>query len=192
MLFFNLNLDKYDGEISQIIDIKMKFLDKISNLENVNCFWRIHSTDFPFLKYPYIYNKDMVLEAVDNEQSKFSSEDIISCIEKAHIELIPGLEKSLNDLGLRYDFIIEISNKEYNNSLRDYMAENNLQFAFESIGNTNMTLEEKINFISNELKELGAENNTLIIMDPYIFPKKHDSDYLDFFLGFIKKSKIKN
>lgn len=72
------------------------------------------------------------------------------------------------------------------------IAENNFQIVYESIGNSNMSLEEKIDFICSELKKIKAENQILTIMDPYILAKKYDPDYLELFLGFIKNQKLKN
>lgn len=191
MLYFNLNLENYKGKEVEILDIKLSFFDMLLKLKNINFYIGNHSKNPQFINYPNIYNSNMLLEAIDNEQLGLSTEYVINSLKKMHTITIPCLNKSLEDLGLEYNFIVEIPNREVENALRDDMAENNLQFAYESIGNTNMTLEEKIDFICNELKKIKAENQTLTIMDPYILPKKHDDDYLDLFLGFIEKSKIK-
>ena len=196
MFFFNLNMENYIGELSAIGEIKNYFyeevLKKYNFLEHFYC--NISPEEPYFLRYFNIINKNknfFLLDGIDYEKSDFTREYIIETFLKCNSIIIKKINKSLEELGLYYEFFIEISNKECESAYRDYMAENNFQVACESLGHPNMSLEEKIDFICSELEKIKAENQTLIIMDSYIFPKNHDDDYLDFFLGFIKKSKIK-
>lgn len=196
MFFFNLNMENYIGELSAIGEIKNYFyeevLKKYSFLEHFYC--NISPEEPYFLRYFNIINKNknfFFLDGIDYEKSDFTREYIIETFLKCNSIVIKRFNKSLEELGLHYEFFMEISNKECENAYRDYMAENNFQIAYESIGNSNMSLEEKIDFICSELKKIKAENQILTIMDPYILPKKYDPDYLELFLGFIKKSKIK-
>ena len=196
MFFFNLNMENYIGELSAIGEIKNYFyeevLKKYKFLEHFYC--NISPEEPYFLRYFNIINKNknfFLLDGIDYEKSDFTREYIIETFLKCNSIIIKKINKSLEELGLYYEFFIEISNKECESAYRDYMAENNFQVACESLGHPNMSLEEKIDFICSELEKIKAENQTLIIMDSYIFPKNHDDDYLDFFLGFIKKSKIK-
>ena len=196
MFFFNLNMENYIGELSAIGEIKNYFyeevLKKYSFLEHFYC--NISPEEPYFLRYFNIINKNknfFFLDGIDYEKSDFTREYIIETFLKCNSIVIKKFNKSLEELGLYYEFFIEISNKECESAYRDYMAENNFQVACESVGHPNMSLEDKIDFICSELEKIKAKNQTLIIMDSYIFPKNHDSDYLDFFLGFIKKSKIK-
>lgn len=196
MFFFNLNMENYIGELSAIGEIKNYFyeevLKKYNFLEHFYC--NISPEEPYFLRYFNIINKNknfFFLDGIDYEKSDFTREYIIETFLKCNSIVIKKFNKSLEELGLYYEFFIEISNKECESAYRDYMAENNFQVACESVGHPNMSLEDKIDFICSELEKIEAKNQTLIIMDSYIFPKNHDSDYLDFFLGFIKKSKIK-
>lgn len=196
MIFFNLNMDNYMGELSDIENIKTYFFeDVLKKYDFSKYFYCDISPDNPcFLNHFSVINKEkncFLLDGIDYEISKFPKEYIIKTFLKCNSITIKKFNKSLEELGLHYEFFIEISNKDCNNSYRDYMAENNFQEACESIGHSNMSLEEKIDFICSELKKIKAENQILTIMDPYILPKKYDPDYLELFLGFIKKSKIK-
>lgn len=196
MIFFNLNMDNYMGELSDIENIKTYFFeDVLKKYDFSKYFYCNISPDNPcFFNHFSIINKNknfFLLDGIDNEKSLFTKEYIIETFLKCNFIVIEKFKKSLKELGLYYEFFIEISNKDCDNSYRDYMAKNNFQFAYESIGHSNMSLEEKIDFICSELKNIKAENQTLTIMDPYILSKNHDHDYLEFFLGFIKKSKIK-
>lgn len=196
MIFFNLNMDNYMGELSDIENIKTYFFeDVLKKYDFSKYFYCDISPDNPcFFNHFSVINKEkncFLLDGIDYEISKFSKEYIIKTFLKCNSITIKKFNKSLEELGLYYEFFIEISNKDCNNSYRDYMAENNFQIAYESIGNSNMSLEEKIDFICSELKKIKAENQILTIMDPYILPKRYDPDYLELFLGFIKKSKIK-
>nr|WP_310788232.1 MIT C-terminal domain-containing protein [Fusobacterium nucleatum] len=196
MIFFYLNMDNYKGEYSYIGDIKISFCEDVLKKYGIfELFYHNISPDSPmFFNHFSVINKEknyFLLDGIDYEISKFPKEYIIKTFLKCNSITIKKFNKSLEELGLHYEFFIEISNKDCNNSCRDYMAENNLQVACESIGHSSMSLEEKIDFICSELKKIKAENQTLTIMDPYILTKNHDHDYLEFFLGFIKKSKIK-
>ena len=195
MIFFYLNMDNYKGKCSYIGDIKISFCEEVLKKFGFDkLFCHNISPDAPmFLNYFSINKKNnfFLLDGIDYEKSDFTREYIIETFLKCNSIIIKKFNKSLEELGLYYDFFIEISNKECESAYRDYMAENNFQVACESVGHPNMSLEEKIDFICSELEKIKAENQTLIIMDSYIFPKNHDDDYLDFFLGFIKKSKIK-
>lgn len=196
MIFFNLNMDNYMGELSDIENIKTYFFeDVLKKYDFSKYFYCDISPDNPcFFNHFSVINKEkncFLLDGIDYEISKFPKEYIIKTFLKCNSITIKKFNKSLEELGLYYEFFIEISNKDCNNSYRDYMAENNFQIAYESIGNSNMSLEEKIDFICSELKKIKAENQILTIMDPYILPKRYDHDYLELFLGFIKKSKIK-
>ena len=196
MIFFNLNMDNYMGELSDIENIKTYFFeDVLKKYDFSKYFYCDISPDNPcFFNHFSVINKEkncFLLDGIDYEISKFPKEYIIKTFLKCNSITIKKFNKSLEELGLYYEFFIEISNKDCNNSYRDYMAENNFQIAYESIGNSNMSLEEKIDFICSELKKIKAENQILTIMDPYILPKRYDPDYLELFLGFIKKSKIK-
>ena len=196
MIFFNLNMDNYMGELSDIENIKTYFFeDVLKKYDFSKYFYCDISPDNPcFFNHFSVINKEkncFLLDGIDYEISKFSKEYIIKTFLKCNSITIKKFNKSLEELGLYYEFFIEISNKDCNNSYRDYRAENNFQIAYESIGNSNMSLEEKIDFICSELKKIKAENQILTIMDPYILPKRYDPDYLELFLGFIKKSKIK-
>lgn len=189
-------MENYIGELSAIGEIKNYFyeevLKKYNFLEHFYC--NISPEEPYFLRYFNIINKNknfFFLDGIDYEKSDFTREYIIETFLKCNSIVIKKFNKSLEELGLYYEFFIEISNKECESAYRDYMAENNFQVACESVGHPNMSLEDKIDFICSELEKIEAKNQTLIIMDSYIFPKNHDSDYLDFFLGFIKKSKIK-
>lgn len=195
MIFFYLNMANYKGEYLYIGDIKISFCEEVlKKFEFDELFCHNISPDAPMFFNHFSINKKnnfFLLDGIDYESSKFTKEYIIKTFLKCNSITIKKFNKSLEELGLYYEFFIEISNKDCNNACRDYMAENNFQVACESVGHPNMSLEEKIDFIYSELEKIKAENQTLIIMDSYIFPKRHDDDYLDFFLGFIKKSKIK-
>lgn len=194
MIYFHLNLENYKGETTNITSIRELFLSFFREVflsEKVNVYINIFSQDPEFINYPSIYNANMFFISIEYEKSEFSAQDIKKSMERANTKIIPKLNKSLNDFGLKYDFIIDIPTHEVENAWKDYMAENNLEIALESIGNKNMSLEEKINFISSELLNIGSENNMLTIMDPYVLPNKCPDDYWDFIVGFIKKSKLK-
>jgi len=195
MIFFYLNMANYKGEYLYIGDIKISFCEEVLKKFGFDeLFCHNISPDAPMFFNHFSINKKnnfFLLDGIDYESSKFTKEYIIKTFLNCNSITIKKFNKSLEELGLYYEFFIEISNKDCNNACRDYMAENNFQVACESVGHPNMSLEEKIDFIYSELEKIKAENQNVIIMDYYIFPKRHDDDYLDFFLGFIKKSKIK-
>lgn len=95
----------------------------------------------------------------------------------------------MNDLNLHYDFVVKIPNCEVNKKLIDWLAEENLSDIYETICEPNMTLNDIITRIGDELLSIGSEGNTLMIFDPYIFPKKHDVDYKDVFCGIVSRCK---
>lgn len=55
-----------------------------------------------------------------------------------------------------------------------------------------MTLDEKVCTLTNELVGTNNLENTLIIIDPYIFPKKHDDDYKQLFCKVIERVAVNN
>ena len=57
----------------------------------------------------------------------FLKNTLLKLFLKCNSITIKKFNKSLEELGLYYEFFIEISNKDCNNSYRDYMAENNFQ-----------------------------------------------------------------
>lgn len=56
--------------------------------------------------------KKWLLTSVDDESVKATIDDILALMEKAHSIKIPHIGKSLNDMRLHYDFVINISNKK--------------------------------------------------------------------------------
>ena len=143
----------------------------------------------PFYNIPTIKEKKWLLDSIDDESVESSIEEILEQMEKAHDLIIPNIEKSLNEMGLHYDFVIYIANDEVNISWKNYLADNNLQCIEETVGDRNMTYHEKITFLSSELLNIGSEGEELTIVDPYIFPQKYDGDYEDIFVEIIKASK---
>ncbi len=196
MLYFHLNMTNFidpmiNGEENNIGIIETFFFNEVfSSLSDAKAYTGSWSEDPPFTDVAVLKGKKWLLTSVDDESVKATIDDILALMEKAHSIKIPHIGKSLNDMRLHYDFVINISNKKANLAWMDYMAENNLQYIEESVGNRNMTLSEKIDFLSTELLNIKSKGNQLTIVDPYIFPEKHDADYEDLFLGVIKKAEV--
>lgn len=129
---------------------------------------------------------------MDDETTEMVNEKILEIMEKAHSIPILIFGKSLNDFNLHYDFITCIPNNEIETAFKDWLAEKNLNYITEFVSNTVMTLNDKITKIGNELLKAGSEGNTLIIVDRFIFPKKHDTDYKNLFCGVVNYSKASN
>lgn len=196
MLYFHLNMTnfidpKINGEENNIGIIQIFFFnDVFSSLSDAKTYTGSWSEDPPFADVAELKEKGWLLVSVDDESVNTTITDLLALMEKAHSIKISHIGKSLNDMGLHYDYVVNISNNKVNSAWMDYMAENNLQYIEESVGNRNMTLSEKIDFLSSELLNIKSKGNRLTIVDPYIFPKKHDVDYEDLFLGVIKKAEV--
>ena len=197
MLYFYLDTSEF---IDPIIDglennqgaIESHFLNTVlPKLSKVKTYVSIWSEDPPFKNIPVVSGKKICLTGLDDETSEESIDKLRNIMENAHAILIPYLGKSLNDMHLHYDYVCHISKKDADNAWKDYMAENNLQDITETVGSKNMTLDEKITFICTELEKIGSKEQTLTIIDPYIFPKNCDSDYVALFIDIIKKSGIR-
>lgn len=197
MLYFHLNTSEF---IDPIIDglknnqgaIESHFLNTVlSKLSTVKTYVSIWSEDPPFKDIPSVSGKKLCLTGLDDETSVESISTLKHIMEKAHDIPIPYLKKSLNDMHLHYDYVCHIPKRDEDNAWKDYMAENNVQYITETIGEANMTLDEKILFVCEELEKIGSKNQMLIIVDPYIFPKNRDPDYIDLFINIIKKSEIR-
>ena len=55
----------------------------------------------------------------------------------------------------------------------------------------NLTECEKVNIFVDYINKVGEINGDLIIIDPYIFPKKYDSQYKFLLKNTLKNSKLK-
>lgn len=196
MLYFHLNNTNFidpmiHGEKNNIGIIEIFFINYVfSMLSDAKVYMGSWSKSPQFTDMPTLKEKDWILLSVDNESFETPIEDILATMEQSHSIKIPQIGKSLSDMGLHYDYVANVSNKNINYAWNDYMAENNLQYLEESVGNRTMTLSEKIDFLSSELINIKSKGNLLTIVDPYIFPKKHDADYVDLFLGIIKKAAV--
>lgn len=196
MLYFHLNMTHFtdpmiNGEEKNIGMIEIFFFnDVFSSLSDAKAYTGSRSEDPPFAGVAALKDKKWTLVSVDDESTKTTIADILARMEEAHSIKISHIGQSLNDMGLHYDYVAEISNKKVQLAWMDYMAENNMQYIEESVGNRNLTLSEKINFFSSELLSIKSKGNQLTIVDPYIFPKKHDADYEDLFLGVITKAEV--
>lgn len=133
--------------------------------------------------------KNCLLCFLDDESVETPVEEIRELMETAHLRTITGIGKSLKDMGIHYDYIGYIPKKE-ELALINYFAENGFQCIEESVGNKNMSLHEKITFLSQELLNIGSKGNQLTIFDLYLFPKKCDKDYIDLFLGIIREAEV--
>ena len=197
MLYFNLNTTNFisqtvNGEKLPIGMIQLHFFNNVFSFLSKA---EVGFCPFNFLQFADVAAlkvKDLFLVSVDEESIKATTTEICSLMEKAHCIKIPYIEKSLNDMGIHYDFVASIPKEKVDIAWKNYMAENNFQYIEESVGRRNMTLHEKIDFLSHELLNIESKGNQLTIVDPYIFPKKHDPDYEDLFLGVIKKAEVSN
>lgn len=204
MLYFHLNSSQFiDPELDGITNnqggIQSLFLNKVFNsLSDEKCLISIWSGDLPFDDWAeefkvyddsVLNGKRCILISFDDETSKMQIPDILSAMEEAHSLQIPGLNKSLNDMKLHYDYVGHIPNNRVNSAHIDYLAENNSQIITEQCIGANMTLQNKIDLLSNWLLEIGSEGNELTIIDPYIFPQKYDNDYDELFIGIINKAR---
>lgn len=198
MLYFHFNKaqiadEKFEAIANNLGVLWLAFFGELSSImPGIKCYSGSWSRHPQFKKYSNIYNEKWILCSVDEESVENSVEYILKCIEEIHSLKLDQYDDSLDEMGLHFDYVLHISNKEVDNAWADYMAENNFQWLKESIGNRNMTLPEKISFVSTELLNMGSEGNTLTIVDPYLFPKKHDGDYVELFEGIIEMSKVSN
>lgn len=195
MLYFHLDstnfLDTLDDGTQNIGPIQSSFFCNVfSSLCDAKCYANHWSEDPEFAHVPALKGQKWLLCSIDDESVETAAADILLLMEQAHSTVIPGFGKSLKDLGLHYDFIVQIPNSKVKQVQVDYLAENNLQYLEEAVGDRNMSLSEKIALLSSELLKIGSSENQLTIVDPYIFPKKHDEDYCELFLGVIQAAKV--
>ncbi len=195
MMYFHLNTSNYidttvDGK-QNIGLIEISFFchafNSLSEAKASMCNW---SEDPVFAYEPALKGEKWVLCSVDDESVGTGTQELLELMEKAHTIILPDFGKSLIDLGLHYDFITQIPNRKIEAAWADHLAENNLQYVEEVVCGRNMSLTKKINQLALELIKIGSEGNQLTIVDPYIFPKRHDGDYDDLFLGIIRKAKV--
>lgn len=196
IIYFHLNTTNFidpmvNGKKNNLGIIQCSFFNTVfSDLSSVKVYFNNWSEDPPFANDDILKGKKWFLCSLDDESVETPIEEILELMETAHLITIPDIGKSLKDMGIHYDYIAHIPNKEIDLAWKNYMAENNLQFIEEAVGNKNMTLSEKISFFSGELLNIGSEGNQLTIFDPYLFPKKCDKDYIDLFLGIIRAAKV--
>lgn len=196
IIYFHLNTTNsidpmVNGKKNNLGIIQCSFFNTVfSALSSVKVYFNNWSEDPPFANDDILKGKKWLLCSLDDESVETPIEEILELMETAHLITIPDIGKSLKDMGIHYDYIAHIPNKEIDLAWKNYMAENNLQSIEEAVGNKNMTLSEKISFFSGELLNIGSEGNQLTIFDPYLFPKKCDKDYIDLFLGIIRAAKV--
>lgn len=196
IIYFHLNTINFIdpmvyGEKNNLGIIEGFFFNTVfSALSSVKVYFNNWSEDPPFANDDILKGKKWLLCSLDDESVETPIEEILELMETAHLITITDIGKSLKDMGIHYDYIAYIPNKEVDLALKNYRAENNCQYIDETIGNKNMTLPEKISFLSEELLNIGSEGNQLTIIDPYLFPKKYDKDYTGLFLGIISAAKV--
>ncbi|EJP24231.1 hypothetical protein HMPREF1142_1214 [Peptostreptococcaceae bacterium AS15] len=196
IIYFHLNTTNFidpivNGEKNNLGNIQCLFFNTVfSNLSSVKVYLNNRSEDPPFANDDILKGKKWLLCSLDDESVETSFEEILELMETAHLIKIIDIGKSLKDMGIHYDYITRIPNKEVDLAWKNYMAENNYQYIEEAVGNKNMTLSEKISFLSQELLNIGSKGNELTIFDPYLFPKKCDKDYIDLFLGIIREAEV--
>jgi len=195
MLYFHLDTTHYinttPNDTQDIGPIQVNFFnDVFSQLSNARAYMNGWSEDPIFVHLPTVKGKKWLLTSIDDESVDTEPTEIISLMEEAQSVILPDYGKSLNDMGLHFDYVGQIANKQVESSWADYMAEDNLQYIEEAMGDRNMSLPEKIKLLSSELIKIGSAENQLTIVDPYIFPKKYDDDYCDLFLGIIQTAEV--
>ena len=196
MIYFHLNTTNFidpmvNGEENNLGDIECLFFNTVfSELSRVKVSLNNWSEDPPFVNNDILRGKKWRLCSLDDESVETSFEEILKLMKTAHLMKIRAIGKSLKDMGIHYEYITRIPNKEVNLAWENYRAENNYQYIEETIGNKNMALSEKISFFSQELLNIGSKKNKLTIFDPYLFPKKCDKDYIDLFLGIIRETGV--
>ncbi len=196
MIYFHLNTLNFidpmvNKEPNNLGSIECLFFNTVfSTISNVKVYNNSWSEEPPFFNISMLKGKKWSLCSLDDESVETPIEKILSLMEAAHSMTITDIGKSLKDMRIHYDYVAYIPNQEVNLAWINYMAENNMQYLEEAVGNRNMTLSEKISFLSTELLNIGSEGNQLTIIDPYLFPKKYDNDYADLFLGIIRTAKV--
>lgn len=195
MIYFYLNTENFidpmfNGISNNLGAIKLSFFQNaLDDIIRRNILMNAWSEDPQFKNIDILKNKKIILDMINNESINMTNDEIIAKIESAHKIVLPIIGKSLDELGLHYDYIATIDNKSVENDLLDWMSENNFQCVEESIGKPNMSLQEKIDFLTAELKNINSQGNIVLIVDPYIFPKNHDDDYIELFCGVMEKCK---
>ena len=196
MIYFHLNTINFidpmvNGEKNNLGNIQCLFFDTVfSDLSSVKVYLNNWSEAPPFANVDILKGEKWLLCSLDDEGVEISFEEILELMESAHLITIIDIGKSLKDMGLHYDYITRIPNKEVDLAWRNYMGENNNQYIEETVGNKNMTLSEKISFLSQELLNIGSKGNELTIFDPYLFPRKYDNDYINLFVGIIREAEV--
>lgn len=193
MLYYALNVEKYNGRNEDIAEIRNTFLREISSkASNVKSFHASGMDCPPFNVMPWLEKEEwFLLDSIDDESVDYKKEIIISLIEESHSSKLPRYNKSLTEMGLHYDFVLYIPNKAEDVIWQDYFAENNFEISNESVGDENLSFSEKVTLLSDELLKIGSAGSELTIIDPYIFPEKHDTDYLELFIKILETSKVK-
>lgn len=196
MIYFHLNTTNFidpmvNGEKNNLGIIECFFFNTVfSTLSNVKVYSNNWSEYPPFANDDKLKGKKWLLCSIDDESVETPIEEILELMETAHLITITDIGKSLKDMGIHYDYITRIPNKEVDLAWENYIAENNYQYIEEAVGNKNMTLSEKISFLSQELLNIGSKGNKLTIFDPYLFPRKYDNDYINLFLGIIREAEV--
>lgn len=111
-------------------------------------------------------------------------------LEYSHYPIRELGNRSLQDLSIGIKFCKKIKNSELNKMLSEYMQSKNYESVEEQILWKNMTDNEKTDTFSEKLRQIGSDNNELIIVDPYLFSTS-DSVYCELLSNIIKKSNSK-
>ncbi len=98
--------------------------------------------------------------------------------------------KSLQDLGLKIEFIKRMANKDVNEAFGSYIKDNHLQYIAEEILWKNMTDDEKAGRFNEYIAKIGARDKELVVVDPYLFHDDTD-DYCQFLAKIFKMSHCK-
>lgn len=130
--YYYLNLDKFKdprlfGKENDIGSIIISFHEEVFRDKNYLEMYRSISTKDPQFKNIIESNDERVVFDCFVDNNNYSIEQVRTIIEKLEQEIIPSFNKSLNDMGMFYEFVVCMSNNDVENAYKNWMVEENIQ-----------------------------------------------------------------
>lgn len=97
-------------------------------------------------------------------------------------------QKLYNETGLSLELYVGPTKEKINH----FYKHQGMEILTEEVLWRNMNYKEKANKFVEYLKNIGAENGDLLIIDPYFFPKNSHSEYIDLVTDILNKTSPKS
>lgn len=102
--------------------------------------------------------------------------------------MLKFVQQLYRETGLSLNQYAGLTSEEINK----YFKHNNMEVLLEKVMWKNMTQREKVETMCSYLKEIDAENGDLIIIDPYLFPRRFNSEYTYLMIEILNGVKLKS